>query len=335
MPEFTPLSTNPTASREEEEVFLRTALRSTHRDQHSVFLPSTSFYNHLSTDQGLTEAGLEICRWIGIKPHRLGASYSNQIATNPHVIFIHPNLQMLPYHAGLALSMAVIRLLLEQKHFGTDFNKSLIEHATIILGFQVIVLNAVSYKETTPEHWHRLVKHHHISLPQTLTTYSKQSYAEASALYCTRQEIDLKAALPYLHKHALALLPQEVLTIKSKQPHAPKGILQRRRQANKALLGYFSLSLFIGIVLASGAYLWVQRPKELPPTLLESQQKLSQLEQSYAECTKEARQQINNYEGDDIFVERRIDEMLTRCQSIKNQYTYEALQYNQILEDIR
>lgn len=323
-----------TASRHEETQFLEQYFNTDHRDKHALFLPTATFYDKLQTNQGLTDAALELCRWIGIKPQKLRVQYGAHKSSDPKTIMLNQNLIYFPYHAAQQLAVDVIQLLLVQKRYTDQPSRSLLEHATIYLGLSAITLNALYYTENIADKWHRVSKYHITDKPYTLVSYSPETYLAAFIQHCKVRRINCTGLRAHLNGPAAKRLPAELLGKNHGYTDSlnPKSVQHIKQSSLINFSQFLLITCLIGIAISSSIYLWQQSPKTNKDEIAAIQQQLRSLNEQYVQCSRAAQDLQNTYNGDDIFIERRIDAIRNECQSIKNQFNDKVLKLNEIAQ---
>ncbi len=301
----------------------------------NVFLPTTAQYNALTTPSGLTDFGVALCRWTGLKPsgltfvyEDLGADYS--VNTADKTIRINQEYQTHPYSAGGIVTLAVMAYLIEYFDHAIP-DRSFIEFSTIDCGLGLVILNGL--RPTLSRHqrlYHILQSHWFHNDGLALTNYSHAQYAQAIVSYAHENRVPSESYTQHILARCQYLLPA-FITNKT-MLYLPEATisLHHKRAARLLWVKIITIALIVGAGTAIGIYIATQQ--EQPST--NNTSRISELEavlsqkRAYEECITEASQQLSTYDPNDLFLNRQVDATKARCESLRNEYNFSLDQYN-------
>ncbi len=320
-------------SREDEQALLEETLLHRLPHRNVLFKPTTSFYNQLSTEEGIVHAIREIYQWLGSKPTKIHVTLveSNVVEQTDSTIRVPRGLLAHPYQLASSLTLVVLQHCLERR-LKQHAPQTLAETASIESGLGVIILNGIAERPTTLGWWHHGIKKQQPHF-QVLEAYSAASYARLFSSFCHASSQDGKIVMAQLSKNAGQLMPPYYQHQAVKPRSAPQVIRQANQKTHRTALRLVMSSTVVALVCGLGLFIYAQRP--FSPDKAEQAQftKTQVLAKSYAQCQAAAKKRQDAYKQNDIFEEQDINAALTSCQSIRNEYNYEVANYNALLEN--
>lgn len=242
-----------------------------------VFLPSTSFYDSLATDEGLTKAGYALFRWLGVKPGALNIQYGAQTASHDSNITITRDYQECPYHAGALLAKQVMQFAIVHRLQYKDAATSLlIEQATLEYGFGLLMVNGLAARSTgLTKLFHLTHGQHHHTQAFTLQDYWAEDYAREFTAYTHIHHIPAATWRDHASPQALALLGMRP-SATAHQHNKPLHVTHHHRRAKH----YFARTLLHAIagsgLTVLALFLWAQYSSTQPNTTFSSETILRQ-----------------------------------------------------------
>lgn len=295
-----------------------------------IELPN-SFYDQLTTDDGIKSAVRELYRWLGSKPSGLRVEFTEDatISQKDHALFIPKTLLQTPYQLASNLTLFVVSNVLEAR-FKDSVQPSLAETASIESGLGAIILNGTASEIRPIQHWYDGIIGRSTN-PHVLESYSPRGYAEAHAAHCHILKLQAQTITTQLSEQAVKLLPPYYRNQSSRHRSDPVVTLDHKQKARHGAYKLAAISGIIGVLCALGLFVYSQRPYKPSESVTAQYTKTQVLARSYDDCASEAKKLQNNYKQDDIFLERQINAALAKCQSIRNQYNYEVSVYNDLV----
>lgn len=308
--------------------------------QNSLYLPTTDTYNSLHTDEGVLELGNALYRWLGVKPRNLRIHFSDQPsslfpAKSKGVIEVPVEFRNFPYLTAAAVTFGTLRHFLCDRH-RLAYSDQLLEIASIETGFGVLVLNALVAPHSKHQQMHHLLSgHHHQISTEHLRTITNNDYALLFDDFCQTHELTRGSFDFALHDKARALLRRDDSRLLSLQApfEQPAAMKLHQQAARKRWLALSLIAITTSLVGVIVTYTMYQRPYTPSYEVIAKYEQLSVLHKAYNTCADQAKkQQDDPATHDDIFLQRQLDGVLLRCQSLKNQYNYEVDNYNSLIQ---
>lgn len=302
----------------------------THRGK--LFRPTVEFYNRFENDYELTESAKVIYKWLGYKPYKVSAAFSegNDIRVSQDHIEIPKYYQDFPYQAAACLSLGILRQLIIFRLSYDEADDSFIEFASIESGLGIAILNGLhgkrSFFSLVNHSLHmRWSAHHDISL----SDFSANEYANSLVDYAVMYRLPAEAWYPYISNEARALLPVKL----KHAPHAhPITIRRHKRESTRWWTKLWLIATIAGVLFSLVGFLLSQFAPQPSPAAVQHGHILAILEDSVRICDKAVKEQQNNANLNDIFNDMSINETKSRCQSLRNKYNYYAGLYNQEID---
>lgn len=293
------------------------------------YLPNVEFYNLLRDDEGLTRAAKLMCRWIGIKPYRLNAAFTDETTHNSDKthICIPSKYREFPYQAGSLLALGVIHHLLAHRDPSLEYDEGFVESTSLRLGLGIVILNGLHGRRSLQTHLHRIIKlRWYVHNDVQLATYRPVDYGGEVLAFARTYRISAEGWYAYVSDEARGLIPLRL----AHTPHVrPQLERQHRRAAHqwwtRLWLGAFIIALLASICL----YVLAQRAPHISKIQAERYETIQILSNAFRTCERAVRQQQNTADLQDIYADMSVNAAKSRCQSIRNKYNYFVTQFNQ------
>lgn len=329
-------TTEPLLTDGEKHAALQRMLGSRYTNNGKLYLPTTLIYNSVDTDEGITALALNIFRWLGIKPRKLSVYYSDKVTLEQMYIVSEVAIALPktysehPYMAGAAVVMGVLKYSLgrgDKNHVDVGF----LEFASIHTGLGLWVLNALPPKtgfgtrmyHLTDGGWYRIEG-------LKLHAFSAYQYAEHIAQYAHSNRLLAEEYLPSVSKHVRHLLPEHTTKHTSRELVDPQKVYAHEKSVRTMWARITLTSSIIAVITLTAAYIYAKREPEITNEQLQEEYSLLVLKKSYESCEKQANEKRNQYNPNDIFLNRHVDATESRCESLRNQYNHAIDQYNQL-----
>lgn len=323
-------STIQTLTSDERKQVINDALGDRFEHSGKLLLPDYATYEGLTSDEGLSNAGKKLLRWIGVKPRRLTISYtdlqnSSQYSIDEHAIRINRKFIEHPHAAGGVLALAVIDFILQQKN--PDIATK--EYATLQLGLGLWVLNALkprlSLAETT---LHILDASWHALEGIQLGHYTNNEYARAFTGYVWDNRLPVDSFEKGCSERTRYLLGNSAQHL-TKSISEPTATIAHRHAARL----YAVKLLLTGIIIAGTLCVLLLLLAVHQHTDTQQQEAdfahVTALQEQLNTCLNEAQQAQDNYNPDDFDSAEYVESEKLRCQSLRNQYDHASREYQQ------
>lgn len=305
--------------------------------QGKLQLPELADYNGLETSAGLKDLGIEICRWIGLKPSGLDIQFSETALSQGYKtdlkskqIRVNGAYKRHPYSCAALLTLAIISYAIEKAQHSAP-NRELVELASIELGTGLWILNALEPK-TRYHHklYHLLDSSWHEREIISLQSFSSTQYVEAVVQYAHENRVPADEYIPHIPKRNQKLLP--AFTASQSNRHLPESrmTVQHKKNARIFLIKIIVASLVIASAISVAIYAASIRATGNNPRAEQQLQVIDRLRKQHTDCLADASRQQSTYDPNDLFLTRQIDATKARCESLRNQYNYAIDQYNLI-----
>lgn len=322
---------------DERRAKLDTLLAHRFTERGQLQLPNTQNYNSLSTDKGLQAVGVEMCRWLGLKPNGLKIQFTNDRAAPSYTynvkdktISIRNQYVHHPYTVGGLLALATISYFIERYDHQTP-DRPLIEFATIETGLSLWILNALRPKLNFRQKMYHLLDSawFHADGLQ-LSHYSPSQYAERTALYARDNRISEETYIPHVLKRCQYLLPN--FTVKKVMRHLQESnaSIRNKKAANMLWAKIVLTASIIAAGVTLGIYAHTIRPTIDSTAQVAARDNIFSLKSAYNTCITEAFRQQNTHDPNDLFMTRQVDAKKAECESRRNEYNYAVDQYESI-----
>jgi hypothetical protein len=302
--------------------------------QGKLQLPALSHYNEIITDDGLSIVGIEICRWIGIKPNGLRIAFSpERLSTGYYIdvqtkrIFIDSAYRKHPYSCAALLALALTSYAIT-KAGHIEPGKDMIEFTTIELGLGLWIINALAPKiKRYQKLYHLINTSWHDREVISLHAFGSTQYVEAVVKYAHENRIAADEYLPHILRRSQQLIPAFPRTQSNR--YLPESVITRSHK-KAARLFWIKVSL-AALVIACACSLAIYAAsftaKSTNPKAQEQLRTIESLRSQYSGCQQEASKQQSTYDPNDLFMTRQVDATKARCESLRNQYNYAIDQY--------
>lgn len=325
------VTSNVVASEDEMRV-LQVALLDRLPQKGVLFTPSQSFYEQLTTSDGIRNAARELYRWLGVKPYRLRAviAQTDDITYLSGTLTVPTALVRAPYLLAACLAMRIVRQVLCDR-LETSPDTSVVERASVEAGLGIIVLNGIAQQTQHHSVLHAAFSTHH-PLFLALEGCTPRQYGLAVAAYVHTYRLDSGTLMAHLSQPAQTLMPPYTRHYARAARPDPTIMVAHRARLSSLAYRWLAGSVAIASSLTLGLFIWAQRPYRAPATTQEQYQKVALLRQQYDACVQTAKKNRSAASLDDFYADQAINSTLARCQSLRNQYNYETGVYNQMVD---
>lgn len=302
--------------------------------QGKLQLPQLTNYNHLETDEGLSQLGYEICRWIGLKPNGLVIKFSEtylssryKTNTESKQVFVDGAYKKHPYSCAAILSLSLIDYAIEKAQH-SEPSIELVELASIELGTGLWILNALQPKvQHHHKMYHLIDSSWHDREIISLSSFSTAQYVEAVVQYAHSNRIPADEYLPHIPKRNQSLLPPFTAGQSNRYQPESHATKEHKKAARTFLLKVIIASLVIASALSFAIYAASIKYDKSSPKNQDQFRNMELLRGQYSICLSNASKQQSEYDPNDLFMTRQIDATKAQCESLRNQYNYAVDQY--------
>lgn len=298
-----------------------------------IFVPDLAFYDLLQTDHGLTQAAIELYKWVGIKPYRLKVQYSNSEPAAPshatHALIVPAKYQPFPYLAGAYLTLLIIDQIIRKQLGYQNASTGFIEYASIHWGLGLPVLNGIAYESSLREKIHHIIAvtwHHETTI--RLHDYRMEDYAKAISAHVHDHRLTRWTWAEFVQKDAQKLLWDDDQHVIPAIPSLER-VHIRRRRSREIRLTLIAIAFALTVCIA--IFTWAQRPIKPSKETVDLYQTIQTIGIAHQACMSAAKQQRTDLDLNDMFMERQLEATLSRCKSLENQYNYQVDAYNRLV----
>lgn len=291
-------------------------------------MPTLNVYETLDTNEGLQALAKDFCRWLGIKPHHLKVQFSDEsyqpapLIHTEHVITIDRQFIGHPLTVGGFVALGIIQYFIRH-HKDYQTGDDFIEFASVHTGLGSWVLNALRPKMSKRESIYHIIDGGWLQREGLqLSSYTPQEYARQYMRYVHAYAIHPADYLKGVSNRIRYLLPKDP-TPALADPTITRKHLHR---ANTMWLRLSIWAVIPAVITVIALYVWSQRVVTSPDKSRDFTA-LQVLEQSYKACDQRASEQLSEYDPNDIFLARQVDDTKSRCESLRNEYNYALDQY--------
>ncbi|MEK7603042.1 MAG: hypothetical protein AAB459_02240 [Patescibacteria group bacterium] len=316
----------------EAQADLMVSLLNKHNVPHGrIFYYSDDFYN--STDSYL----VELVGWLDIKNMQISIIKEPELHTmstyvrgkDKILLYIRDNGTLSSYaKAALAARALCEYIIVEifEIELPDNFNgrEQFLQVASVYLGLGTVIINGIN--RTTS--WVNQTWSNYIRKSTDSARYPEE-YASVFVHYIERFDSDMVKVSGQIMPWVAEFLPTNYARRihDSHNPSEPvRHAVTQRFGRNVSHLGIGVLIIFfcLGIWYIAG-----QKGSTLNSDQKEKRENLVVLKHQYELCVKGVQQKQKAFSKDDVFFERAIQTDLSRCESIRNSYNYEADKFNE------
>lgn len=318
----TPLLTN-----DEQRAKLDSLLGHRFVERGQLMMTSTSDYNSLTSNEGVTKLAHEMCRWLGMKPNGLSASFARSKTTDLYEvdlkhkqITIDPRYTDHPYAAAGLLALAISHFFIEKYDHEVP-DHSLIEFATIETGLGLWVANSLQPRLSRRQKiYHMIDGSWFHSEGLQLRSYSSQQYVDAVTQYAHDNRVAPESYLPHLLRRVRHLFPRFATNTSNIYLPSSNSTVKHQRAANLLWAKIILTACILASGCVVGIYAITTKSPDTSAAEQQSRQSIAIIKNSYDECIDKASEQQSSYDPNDIFMTRQIDATKSQCQSLRNEY---------------
>lgn len=296
-----------------------------------IFSYSQDFYN---TSEAFTK---ELLEWLKIKnlevtiikEPELHTMSTYVVSKDKLLIYIRDDGSLSIYAKAALVSQALGEYMVIEK-FGIELqnntqNKTqFLQVACVYLGLGVVILNGINRTTSWIDQlWNNYIR------SKTESAKFPEEYANIFVHFIEQFNCDINSIAGQLMPWVPSFLPSRYAMVVRDSTTFSKATkyAQTKRMGNN--LSHFGI-LFLFIVLIFGSWFLInQNDDELSSAQRDNRENLEVLKHQYNLCVKNVQQKQEAYSKDDVFFERSIQADLSRCESIRNNYNFEADKFNE------